>query len=205
MFWDEIKEIKQMLKEMKKDYYYQQSKPNEIRKLDGVITEEHKEEIAHLENLEQSLEEIKESIGDIFSHDNEGSILQRLDDKVNMILMDERRNEEVNLARKTLDKFEDYMKNVDKLNMMVNEIKGLVAVSRTCLNEKKELETLLQDIRVIADRDKAINEEIKKNCEYALFLHNQQFKIDALYEVLITSNVIKKKEPKKRKTKPKEV
>lgn len=28
------------------------------------------------------------------------------------------------------DKFEDYMKNIDKLNMMINEFKGLVAIVR---------------------------------------------------------------------------
>jgi hypothetical protein len=31
----------------------------------------------------------------------------------------------------------DYMKNVDKLNAMINEFKGCVAMSRAALNEKK--------------------------------------------------------------------
>jgi hypothetical protein len=28
------------------------------------------------------------------------------------------------------DKFEDYMKNIDKINQMINEFKGLVAIVR---------------------------------------------------------------------------
>jgi hypothetical protein len=36
--------------------------------------------------------------------------------------------EEVLIA--VCDKFEDYMKNVDKLNQMINEFKGLVSIVR---------------------------------------------------------------------------
>ena len=34
------------------------------------------------------------------------------------------------------DKFDDYMKNVDKLNAMVNEIKGVASMSRANLQDK---------------------------------------------------------------------
>lgn len=54
-------------------------------------------------------------------------------DKLNEILNDECRLEKVNLCLQTLDKFEDYMKNVDKLNIMVNEIKGIASMTRASL------------------------------------------------------------------------
>lgn len=199
MFWNDIKEIKETLNEIKLSLYYHQSKPTGTRKLEGVITEEHEEEISHLENVEHSLSIIKESLDDIFAFDNSDSVLQRLHDKLNILLVDEKRNEAVNLATKTLDKFDDYMKNVDKLNLMVNEFKGLVSIARAALNEKKEFETLLQDIRVVADRDRDLRDQIKKNTEFALSLHNQQFKIDALYKELIENKLLKKKVVRKKK------
>lgn len=199
MFWNDIKEIKETLNEIKLSLYYHQSKPTGTRKLEGVITEEHEEEISHLENVEHSLSIIKESLDDIFAFDNSDSVLQRLHDKLNILLVDEKRNEAVNLATKTLDKFDDYMKNVDKLNLMVNEFKGLVSIARAALNEKKEFEKLLQDIRVVADRDRDLRDQIKKNTEFALSLHNQQFKIDALYKELIENKLLKKKVVRKKK------
>lgn len=211
MFWDDIREIKQTLNSIRLSMDYEMSRPNidmnKTRKLEGVITEEHEEEISHLENVEHSLEVIKELIEDTSNNDHLENSFDRIHDKLNMLLSDEKRNHAVELADKTLDKFEDYMKNVDKLNMMVNEFKGLVSVTRACLSDKKELETLLQDIRVVADRDRYIGDEIKKNTEISLSLHSQQFKIDAIYKVLIEDNQLAKKplrEVKKRVKKVKE-
>lgn len=39
---------------------------------------------------------------------------------------------------KTMDQFEDYMKNVDKMNAMVNELKGCVSIARTAVAERKD-------------------------------------------------------------------
>lgn len=52
---------------------------------------------------------------------------------------DSRRAEEVELATKTLDKFDDYMKNVDKLNALINEFKGCVSMARGSLEERKRI------------------------------------------------------------------
>lgn len=45
------------------------------------------------------------------------------------------------VCRAILDKFDDYMQNVGRLNMMINEFKGLVAIVRSEFkgkeNEKK--------------------------------------------------------------------
>lgn len=38
------------------------------------------------------------------------------------------------------DKYNDYMKNTDKLNSMVNEFKGCISMSRGSLVEKKEFD-----------------------------------------------------------------
>ncbi len=37
-----------------------------------------------------------------------------------------------------LDKFDDYMKNVDKLNEMINEFKGCVSMARGAICENQE-------------------------------------------------------------------
>ena len=39
-------------------------------------------------------------------------------------------------AIEVLDKFENYMKNIDKLNILVNEVKGLVACVRAAYPER---------------------------------------------------------------------
>ena len=83
------------------------------------------------------MEDIKEFLRDVFSSDYDNNTITRLHDKVDGLMKDAKRGEAVLLAQKTLDKFEDYMKNVDKLNAMINEFKGCVAMSRAALNEKK--------------------------------------------------------------------
>ncbi len=42
----------------------------------------------------------------------------------------------------TLGKFEDYMKNVDKLNAMINEFKGCVSLARAAITERKKIESV---------------------------------------------------------------
>lgn len=201
MFWDDIREIKETLDEIKVNIYYEKCKPASARNMEGVITEEHEEEISHFENVEQSLAEIKESLEDIFAFDNSDSVLQRLHDKLNMLLSDEKRKDAIDLATKTLDKFDDYMKNVDKLNLMVNEFKGLISIARACLSEKKEFEVLLDDIRILAESARLNNEDSKRNAKISLSLHDQQFKIDALYDELVLNKQVNKAFVKKKRVK----
>lgn len=75
-------------------------------------------------------EVLLEALNDIFFSEDEFSPFNILMDKVNKLL-------EVSSAEQRLeslliysDKFDDYMKNVDKLNQMINEFKGLVAIVR---------------------------------------------------------------------------
>ncbi len=202
MFWDDISEVKKYVKSIQHDLRCLLVRPiaqNHIPQ--GVLTEEHEGDLTRLENIEHSLEEIKESLQETLDITDDNSFFNRIHDKLNKLLTDEKRNEAVELASKTLDKFEDYMKNVDKLNLMVNEIKGLVSICRACLSEKKEFETLLQDIRIIAESVSFNNDESKKNAEYSLSLHNQHFKIDALYKELIEKKLVKKRPIRKKKVK----
>src|SRR5690349_13131746 len=68
--------------------------------------------------------------------------LHLVHDKLTHLMNESRRLEQVELSQKILDKFEDYMKNVDKLNEMVNEFKGCVSIARAAIADKKELDDM---------------------------------------------------------------
>jgi len=70
--------------------------------------------------------------------------LCRIHDKLNELLADENRKEQVKLSEKTLDKFENYMKNVDTLNLLINEFKGCVSMARASLSINKETKKPLE-------------------------------------------------------------
>lgn len=79
---------------------------------------------------EELKEYIRESIEDIFFSEDEFSPFNNLQDKVNKLLNVAKYEDRLACSIQVCDKFEDYMKNVDKLNMMINEFKGLVAIVR---------------------------------------------------------------------------
>lgn len=176
----------------------------------GVITEEHEGDPTSQEHMESMLEQIKESIDDAFCSEEENSSINRIHDKLNMLLADEKRLQAAALAEKTMDKFEDYMKNVDKLNTMMNEFKGCVAMARACLQDKKEQDEVREEFKsaikyikecVVETRQN--REEVRKHSEYALGLHNQHFKIEALYKTLVEDRFNEPKAKPKRVRKPK--
>jgi cobalamin biosynthesis Co2+ chelatase CbiK len=81
---------------------------------------------------------IREAIEEIFLDEDEYAPFNSLNDKVEKLLNVQRYEERLSLARATLDKFDDYMKNVDKLNQMVNELKGVVSMARASIAERKK-------------------------------------------------------------------
>ena len=90
-------------------------------------------------------QDINENLKETFDPNNEVSSINRIHEKLDelrydQIRYDQRRCKQVSLAEKTLEKFEDYMKNVDKLHMMINEFKGCVSIARSALNERKQLD-----------------------------------------------------------------
>lgn len=90
--------------------------------------------------VDAAVEDIRDLLCDVFSSEDENNTINRLHDKLNVLLSDATRAGEVLVAEKTLDKFEDYMKNVDKLNAMINEFKGCVALARGALEDRKAIE-----------------------------------------------------------------
>lgn len=201
MFWNDIAEMRKEMRHLKRSIDELHCKmfqgPMYCKcKNQGVITEEHEGEDSRFDNIESQLDEIKEEITDEVIAGIEGC-----QDKLNDILTDSKRQEAAQIAGKVLDKFEDYMKNVDKLNNLVNEMKGMVSVTRACLQEKKEFDAVLQAVKELSITAKKHFEESQKYAEYAMGLHNQHFKIDALYRNLVEIQG-NREEKKKRVRKP---
>lgn len=215
MFWNDIADMRKEMRYLKRSVDELHCKILQRPlvcscKSAGVITEEHEGEPTSQEHMESMLEQIKESIDDAFCSEEENSSINRIHDKLNMLLSDESRLQAVAIAAKTLDKFEDYMKNVDKLNGMMNEFKGCVAMARASLQDKKEQDEVREEFKAAIKYMKECvletrqnREEVRKNSEYALSLHNQHFKIEALYKTLVEPTLLEPKPKKKRVRKPK--
>ena len=152
------------------------------------------------------LEDIAEKLATMMNFFNEESVsyifedfqdtLNHINDRVFALTQDQTRQDSVALAEKTLDKFDDYMKNVDKVNNLVNEVKGCSNMARAALQEKKEsseeLSTTIKDL---------VN-------QVSLFLAHNNMQISRLeksirrLEKKVKSE--KKKSPKKKKVSSKE-
>ena len=103
----------------------------------GVQTEENEGESSQLEDLTAVITDMKEMLDDVFDPIQENSSINRIHEKLDEILKDEKRLEKVQFGLAACEKFDDYLKNVDKLNAMVNEIKGIAAMTRANLQQKK--------------------------------------------------------------------
>jgi hypothetical protein len=126
MWWHDLEEIRTRI-----DYVQ-----NSLLRIEATLSEAtHPNRI---DQIEVKVDRLQETLLDLFESEDEFSSLNRIHDKLNILVEDERRKECVELAMETLDKFEDYMKNVDKLNSMMNEFKGCVALARSVLHEKKK-------------------------------------------------------------------
>jgi hypothetical protein len=95
------------------------------------------------DELQEEFDRLHERLDEIlacFCSEDEYNTFNRMHNKLNILLDDDNREERVEIAQQTLEKFEDYMKNVDKLNAMINEIKGCAAMARSALLAIKEKE-----------------------------------------------------------------
>lgn len=123
--------------------------------------------------------------------------LDRLHDKLTTLLNDSKRIHQVDRAEIIMDKFDDYMKNVHKLNEMVNEFKGCVSIARAAIAEKKEVEDMCEVLK-----------KMIKTCQdyfaYQKSIGDQYFKIDAIYKALCEKEEKpkKKRPPRKKKVTP---
>ena len=101
---------------------------------------------------EEVKEIVREAIEDIFFSDDEYSPFNSLQDKISKLLEVGKYEARLDCSIAVCDKFDDYMKNVDRLNQMINEFKGLVSIVRGEAqsvkkqneNVKKQLKKLLE-------------------------------------------------------------
>lgn len=100
----------------------------------------------------------------------------------------------------TIEKFEDYMKNVDKLHTLVNEFKGCVSIARAAIEERKELDKVTQESKNIAVISREIYKGMINFIEMGKSIKQEAHeKINAIYKAVCES-----KEKKSRKVaKPK--
>jgi hypothetical protein len=147
--------------------------------------------ISNARAIEIGLNNIQEVMHDFFSSEDENNSINRIHDKLDTLLNDGAREEKVRLALKTLDKFEDYMKNVDKLNAMVNEFKGCISMARATMTDKKEMDQLRTKL-----------ENMIGTCQKYYTTHEQNrksnAKIDAIHAAICSFQ--EKKARKLRKT-----
>ena len=114
--------------------------------------------------------------------DNEQWDLERIHDKLNSLLSDKNRLTQVALAEKTLDKFDDYMKNVDKLNSMINEFKGCVSLARAALEERKDIEKQTGEMKRFVEMSTEIHKSMSEFIHASQKIkHEAHFKIDYIY------------------------
>lgn len=133
-WWRDIKEIKE----------YVFILAERLSKVDCRVQDilERVKEISEKFDNEDVISCIEDSFSNVFGSDDEYNPINRIHDKLNVLVDNEEIKKEVLLSEKILDKFEDYMKNVDKLNAMVNEFKGCVSMARGALKTSKGKDTV---------------------------------------------------------------
>ncbi len=97
--------------------------------------------------FEMHSDSFTDCIKQVFDSEDGCGKIDLIYDRVGTLVNDLHRRHAVVIAQHTLDKFNDYMKNFDKMNSMVNEFKGCVSIARASLEEKKVLENLRRDTK----------------------------------------------------------
>lgn len=139
--------------------------------------------------------QMKKMERDDFENEFEDS-LNRLHDKFNTLLNDELRMHRTADATKTIDKFEDYMKNVDKLNTMINEFKGTISIARAAVAERKEQQKEFEDLKELGKLSKKIFDSMQSFIAAGDQLEKKNyFKLDAIYRKICE---IEDEKPKKK-------
>lgn len=106
--------------------------------------------------------------------------------------------ESVILAEKTLDKFEDYMANVDKVNTMINEFKGCVSLARAALEERKDLEKQTGEMKRFVEMSTEIHKSMSEFIHASQKIrHEAHFKIDYIYRKIEEFDEMLQKQKKK--------
>lgn len=132
MWWNDIKEIRVTL-DILTDRVVRVEQT--VEKLLG-----HVQENAEICLKHEEVEDLLIYLRDSFCPTDECSAINRIQENLKTLIEDTDRKEDVRLSMKILDKFEDYMKNVDKLNLIVNELKGCTSMARAALEERKQFD-----------------------------------------------------------------
>jgi hypothetical protein len=219
MFWDDIKEVKESVKLILNGMAGLCSRLSGLELKYKIMVQEQEKAFAcfsscfgkggKIDELEVKIEFInsliemhgemtRDCVEEVFDCDDEHSSVNRIHDKLDFLLEDSDRQESLVVARKTLDKFDDYMKNVDKLNILANEFKGCVALARSAIEERKELDKQTEETKKLADISQKIYNSMLSFVKAGENIkHEAHFKIDAIYRALCTGQ--EKKSPKDKK------
>lgn len=141
---------------------------------------------------------IKESLVEAIESDDEHSTINRIHDKLNSLIEYGDRTESALLSEQTMDKFEEYMKNIDKLNLMINEFKGCVSIARAAIAEGKELAKEVEEMKKITGIAQHIYQcmlsfmQAVENSK-----HEDHFKIDDIHRAVCKKEIKKSKKPTK--------
>ena len=159
-------------------------------------------------DINKTLSEIKERLNhidrgvienlDAFCSEEEYSPMNRLHEKLDSLIKDADRVQKSMVAEQTMDKFEDYMKNVDKLNGMINEFKGCVSMARGAISEGKELSKEVEGLKDLSSISRQIFIAMQKFIQAGNDMETKAyFKLDAIYKAICEKQ--EKKSPERRK------
>ena len=182
MFWNDIAEIKHWMNRLTERLCRIDENVNRLSEKEGGFGDISKW-LSHMQTLIETHHQlVTEKMDGLFDSEDEYHSINRIHNKLNCLVDDEKRKEEVELATKTLDKFEDYMKNVDKLNAMVNEFKGCVSVARGALQDRREASEQEAKTASLAAMTKEIHKSMLAFIEAGNKIkHEAHYKIDFIY------------------------
>jgi hypothetical protein len=187
MWWNDILDVKTELSKL----------TDRISRLTSAVIELSNN--PKTETFDRKMEDLKEFVITFLSSEEEFSPLNCIHEKLDVLVDDTDRKEEVAIALQTLDKFENYMKNLEKLNMLVNEFKGCVTLARGAIEERKELDKQTEETKKLAQISQEIYRSMAsfvnagKNIEQVA-----HFKLNAIYNAVCEPG--EKKACEKRKT-----
>jgi hypothetical protein len=190
MFWNDIEEIKQWMIQINGSI-------DCLLRVQAEISETCIKAVPLPKVIENGLNDIKECVSDLLESEDENNSFNRMHDKLDGLLADANRVQSVLMAEKTMDKFEDYMKNVDKVNSMINEFKGCVSMARGAIGEGKELQKEVEGMKSLASISQQIYNSMLSFIKAAENMkHEAHFKMDAIYKVVCCKED-KPKKPRK--------
>lgn len=190
MWWNDIKELRILYQKIHANVLSVEAKVDDLMGNDGDEGCVLGDVTTRIEDVEHKLEAIKEILDDNFHSEYDHSPFDRIVNRLDALLADKERIQQVELATKTLDKFEDYMKNVDKLNSMINEFKGCVSIARAAIAERKDLGDDFETNKIIL---KNMIQTFQKYYDQQASLGDLRVKLDEIYKSVSKKKIATRK------------